>query len=211
MRGHAGAPRRTGRVTPPPDLPPSRGEERKRRRGPLRPTTTMPESPVRTVLAPPPFRGEERNREGARTVPTPDQEANRRRLPSSPLVFSPPPFRGEVGRGVSAGARAVSGGSSPRPPFQGGEERTGRRGRPFVRWRGPRVGGPLPGERGGRRRPKTTFADKRGPCIVEGSFAAEEAMREDRGGKAGMDAGGPVPGRGRAIRRGRIAAARCDG
>ena len=60
---------------PPPDLPPSRGEERNGDGPPLRPTTMMPESPVRAVLAPP------------------------------PLLFSPPPFQGGGREGGPAPAR----------------------------------------------------------------------------------------------------------
>ena len=49
---------------------------------------------------------------------------------SSPLtLLSSPLIRGEVGRGVPrAGARMGRRGYPPRPPFQGGEERVGRRG-----------------------------------------------------------------------------------
>ena len=68
------------RVNPPPDLPPERGEERNGGGLLLRPTTTMPESPIRAAWSPPSF---------------------------SSLL---PPFRGEVGRGVRhrpAGARGV--------------------------------------------------------------------------------------------------------
>ena len=68
--------------------------------------------------------------------------------PSRPPPFSSllPPFRGEVGRGVpsAAGARMGRRSCSPPAPFQGGEERVGRRGWPFGRRRGRWAAGQPP-------------------------------------------------------------------
>ena len=117
-------------------------------RRPVAAKAGLPPAPSR----PPPFRGEERNREDARSPPTPDREADRRRLFSSPLtLLSSPLSGGRSGGGSPArskrsccsstgGARCMSvlwaAGLSPPAPLPGGRREAGRRGRPFGRWRG---------------------------------------------------------------------------
>ena len=111
------------RVNPPPDLPPSRGEERKGGDPPLRPTTMMPESPVRTVCAPPPFQGG--GREGG---PAPARGRTRRREDRR-FRHRDPSAGGAVGvRRRSGDPRPVCGARVNPPPDlppSRGEERNG--------------------------------------------------------------------------------------
>ena len=131
-----------------PPGPPSRGEERgwgggvrpfARRRG--RWAAGQPPS------RPPPFQGGRRETAALRPF------VRRRRcrgVLSAPSALLPPyssllpPSRGEVGRGVRRRRAGGRRGASPQPPFQGGEERVGRRGaalRPAAR---PVGGGSTP-------------------------------------------------------------------
>ena len=146
--------RRSQRRDPPPDLPPEGGRRENGGDPPLRPTTMIPESPIRVVCAPPPFRGEV-GRGVTRGCGRPDgifPIPLIRELPGSAGV--PPAWRAEGPHPRSHFARCrrdagAPGGGTPLPtsPLKGGGEKT--RGREEYGRRREGGGGPPPGPASG--------------------------------------------------------------